>query len=259
MTFENDARMSASSKLTDWHARLSTRRRTQVNMQKFIFLLGLIVSLPSFASLNDGIAAYNSGNYSKALKEFNASAKAGDPAGKHLLASLYYQGHGVERDLKKAVALFSEAAKTNYPPSLANLALMYSIGDGVPKDSKLAFEYGLRAAESGDIQSQFNLAQSYRNGVGVERDYLKASYWYRKAAEAGSLQAQNEYGLLFAQGHGVALDYIQAFAWIDMPASAGEPQSIKNRDQLLSILTSEQQQQARKLAALYSKKYGRKQ
>lgn len=217
--------------------------------------LGAIVTLSAQASITDGIRAYNEGNHAAALKEFSTAAKGGDPAGKHLLASLYYQGHGVSRDLKKAVGLFTEAADANYLPSLANLALMYSIGDGVPKDMKKALQYALKAAETGDVQSQFNLAQAYRKGADLPQDYPKAAFWYRKAAEAGSLSAQNEYGLLFAQGHGVPLDYIQAFAWIDMPASAGNPQSIKNRAQLLQILTPAQQQEARKLAAEYANKY----
>jgi TPR repeat protein len=219
---------------------------------------GIAMSLSVSASINEGIAAYNKGNYAVALKEFSAAANEGNAVGKHLLASLYYQGHGVDRDLTKAVALFKEAAAVNYLPSLANLALMYSTGDGVPVDQKVALQYGQRAADAGDLQSQFNLGQAYRQGSGVPRDDEKAAFWYRKAAEAGLPQAQNEYGLLFAQGHGMPLDFIQAFAWIDMPASAGDPQAQKNRAQLLTILDSSQQAQARKLATEYARQYGQK-
>ena len=133
---------------------------------------------------------------------------------------------------------------------------MYSNGDGVPKDMTLALAYAHRAAEAGDQQSQFNLAQAYRKGVAIPRNDTDAAYWYKKAAQSGSLSAQNEYGLLFAQGHGVDLDYVQAFAWIDMPANAGDPQAIKNRAQLLQILTPGQQQQARTLAMEYHNKFG---
>jgi uncharacterized protein len=224
----------------------------------FAITLSIAMSLPVSASINDGITAYNTGNYAVALKEFSTAANQGNAVGKHLLASLYYQGHGVERDLKKAVSLFKEAAAANYPPSLANLFLMYSNGDGVAVDQKVALQYGQRAAEAGDLQSQFNLAQAYRKGEGVPIDNLKAALWYKKAAEAGYPPAQNEYGLLFAQGHGVQLDYVQAFAWIDMPASAGDSQSVKNRAQLLKILDQSQLQRARKLAAEYAKRYGQK-
>ena len=175
----------------------------------------------SSASFNEaGILAYNDGNYAEAFKQFDAAARTGDPAGQHLLASLYYQGHGVTQDVPKAVELFTAAAQAGFPPSLANLALMYASGDGVAQDMAQSLAYG------------------------------------RRAAEAGSLSAQNEYGLLYAQGQGVELDYVQAYAWIAMPAEAGSAQSIKNRDQLLEILTPSQQQAARALAAEYAAQYG---
>ena len=211
----------------------------------------------SAASLNEaGIDAYNDDNYAEAYKQFYASASMGDAAGKHFLASLYYQGQGVTQDLTKAVALFKEAAEAAYPPSLANLALMYASGDGVEQDVQQALVFGRQAAEAGDGQSQFNLAQAYRRGVDIAQDFEQAAYWYRTAAESGSLSAQNEYGLLYAQGQGVELDYVEAYAWIAMPAEAGDEQAIKNRDQLLEILTPAQLQEAKALAKEYASLYG---
>ena len=211
----------------------------------------------SAESLNEaGIDAYNDDNYAEAFKQVYASASSGDAAGKHFLASLYYQGQGVAQNLSKAVALFTEAGEAGYPPSLANLALMYASGDGVEPDMQRSLAYGRQAAEAGDGQSQFNLAQAYRRGVDVAQDFDEAARWYRIAAESGSLSAQNEYGLLYAQGQGVELDYVEAYAWIAMPAEAGDEQSIKNRDQLLQILTPAQLEEARALAAEYARLYG---
>lgn len=76
-------------------------------------LLLTLLMLPTGAAMADiasGIQAYYAGNYEAARKEFTAAATAGSAEGKHLLASLYYQGHGVPRDLPRAVALFREAA-----------------------------------------------------------------------------------------------------------------------------------------------------
>ena len=232
---------------------------TSTTMRRFAAVFAaLAMANPSIASVDDGIAAYNAGRHDVARQHFEKAAAAGSPAGKHLLASLYYQGHGVPKDLARAVALFTEAADAGFPPSMANLALMYSVGDGVPKNEGKARSYGRRAAESGDIQSQFNLGQSYRKGAGVPKDDVQAAFWYRKAAEAGHLGAQNEYGLLFAQGHAVALDYVQAFAWIDMPASAGDSQAVKNRAQLLQILSPEDTKRAKELAVQYARQFGRR-
>jgi len=191
-------------------------------------------------------------------RPLNNSTRLRAPANRP--ASIYWpachQGHGVTQDVPKAVELFTAAAQAGFPPSLANLALMYASGDGVVQDMAQSLAYGRQAAEAGDGQSQFNLAQAYRKGDGVAQDYAEAAFWYKQAAEAGSLSAQNEYGLLYAQGQGVELDYVQAYAWIAMPAEAGSAQSIKNRDQLLEILTPSQQQAAHALAAEYAAQYG---
>jgi len=122
------------------------------------------VTMSAFADLENGIKAYNEGNFDTARIEFSKAARKNDPKGKHLLASLYYQGHGVKKDLKKAVALFTEAAEGNYGPSQANLGLMYHNGDGVTPDMKKAIHYYEAAANKGDLQSTFNLGQIYRKG-----------------------------------------------------------------------------------------------
>ena len=76
------------------------------------------------ADLNDGIRAYYEKDYATARKEFEAAAKAGDLAGIHLMASLYYQGFGVEKNVKEAHRLYTEAAEKGYRASQANLGLM---------------------------------------------------------------------------------------------------------------------------------------
>ncbi|MCW1926256.1 sel1 repeat family protein [Luteolibacter arcticus] len=188
------------------------------------------------AGLEEGISAYNKGDYDTARKEFTAAADAKDPMGMHLLASLYYQGHGVEKDLVRAVALFEAAAAKGYRASQANLGLMYQKGDGVKKDITKAISYYAAAGKQGDLQSAFNLGQIYRKGDGVEKDPAKAAAYYKFAAERGDLTAMNEYGLLFAQGEGVGVDYVEAYGWISLTAKAGNEQAAKNLAQLKQIL-----------------------
>jgi len=223
-------------------------------MKKIFSVLGLIISMNTYASLDDGIELYHAGKYQQAFVVFNAESEKGDPAGQHLTASLYYQGLGVEKDLEAAVKLFKQAAKAGYLPSIANLGLMYMQGDGVEQDSSESFSYTKQAAELGDLQSIFNLGQFYRKGFGVEPNQQKAAQWYRAAAESGLAQAQNEYGLMYAQGHGVPLDYVKAYAWIKMPAEAGDGQAIKNLAQLKEILGPDISE-AEKLADEYRSKY----
>ncbi|WP_445356288.1 tetratricopeptide repeat protein [Microbulbifer sp. EKSA008] len=223
-------------------------------MKKIISVVGLIISMNTYAGLDEGIELYHAGKYKEAFVMFNAESEKGDPAGQHLTASLYYQGLGVEKDLEIAVKLFKQAAEGGYLPSIANLGLMYMQGDGVEQDPNSSFRYTEKAAELGDLQSIFNLGQFYRKGFGVEPNQEKAAQWYGSAAESGVIQAQNEYGLMFAQGHGVELDYVKAYAWIKMPAEAGDGQALKNLAQLKEILGSDISK-AEKLAEEYKLKY----
>lgn len=217
----------------------------------------IMISVNLLAGINEGIDAYHKGDFKAAFTIFKSEAEK-NAAGKHLLASMYYQGYGVEKDINKALKLFEQAANENYRPSIANLGVMYAHGDGVKQDYKKAHSYYLKAAKLGDTQSAFNLGQFYRKGAGVEKNNEQAAHWYKIAAERGYLPAQNEYGLMFAQGHGVKLDYITAYAWINMPAEAGHVQATKNRKQLLELLSSEDKKKAQKLATEYVKKFGQK-
>jgi TPR repeat protein len=51
----------------------------------------------------------------------------------HYLASLYFQGLGVPKNVEKAFNLFNQSAQKGYAPSLANLSIMYYEGIGVQK------------------------------------------------------------------------------------------------------------------------------
>ena len=211
-------------------------RRSPQKMKCLTSILFLAIAMNAYADLESGVTAYNKGDYDTARKEFNAAADSKDPMGLHLLASLYYQGHGVEKDLGRAVELFTEAAEKGCKGSQANLGLMYQKGDGVKRDIEKAIYYYTAAGKQGDLQSALNLGQIYRKGDGVEPDQAKATAYYKFAAERGYIPAVNEYGLLFAQGHGVELDYVEAFGWVSFAAKAGDTQATKNLAQLKGIL-----------------------
>ena len=191
------------------------------------------------ADINSGIDAYNKVNYSVAYSEFEKASRAGEAFGHHLLASLYYQGHGVEKSIQKAIALFERAASQGYAPSHANLGLIYHSGDGVDLNSeKVLFHYN-EAAKAGDFQSSFNLGQIFRKGWNdVLPSYEKSASYYRYGAEYGHVPSVNEYALMFAQGHGVKNDFIESYAWMQYAAKHGDPSAEKNLDQLVGILES---------------------
>ena len=108
--------------------------------------LTLVLSLGTIsaawsAAFQQGVAAYNSGDYATALREWTPLAKQGD-------ASAQY-----------------------------NLGQMYRRGQGVPKNHKTAVKYYTLAAKQGDADAQFNLSDMYALGKGVLKDYVYAHMW----------------------------------------------------------------------------------
>ncbi|CCK76973.1 Sel1-like repeat protein [Oleispira antarctica RB-8] len=210
-------------------------------MAKFFWNITILFfSGITMADINSGIEAYNNSNYLVAYTEFENASQSGDPFGHHLLASLYYQGQGVEKNISKAVELFERAASEGYAPSHANLGLMYHSGDGVELNSEKALFHYSEAAKTGDFQSSFNLGQIFRKGWhDVALSYEKAASYYRFGAEYGHVSSVNEYALMFAQGQGVSNDFVESYAWMQYAAERGDPSAVKNLAQLVEILENQ--------------------
>jgi len=205
-------------------------------MKTLVFASILFGCSIAFGSIETGIAAYHRGDFESARKEFAQAAEREDPAGLHMLASLYYQGHGVAKDPAHAFALFMAAAEKGYRPSQVNIGLMYQKGEGVARDMGKAVHFLTAAGEQGDLQATFTLGTIFRTGDGVEVDHRRAAGYYRFAAERGHIGATNELGLLHAQGQGVRLDYVEAYGWMALAASAGDEKAKMNLAQLTQIL-----------------------
>jgi hypothetical protein len=80
----------------------------------------------------DGLAAYDAGDYQKALRLWKPLAKWGVYP-QVMLGWLYNKGEGVPVDHAKAVYWYTKAAKQGHATAQYHLGLMYAKGDGVPK------------------------------------------------------------------------------------------------------------------------------
>ena len=120
------------------------------------FTLGL--TAPAWAGFDEGLAAYQRGDYATAIRELRPLAKQGN---------------------------------TN---AQFNLGIMYSEGKGVPQDYAEAVKWHRKAAEQGDAEAQYNLGVMYGNGLSVPQDYAEAVGWWHKAAEQGQVEAQYNLG-----------------------------------------------------------------
>ncbi len=150
---------------------------------------GVILGLtaPAWAGVDEGLTAYQRGDYATALRELRPLAE---------------QGHAGAQ---------------------SNLGVMYGKGQGVPQDYAEAMKWYRKAAEQGGAPAQLNIGFMYAEGHGVPQDDAEAVGWWRKAAEQGWADAQNNLGIMYANGEGVTQDYAQAHMWFNLAASRYPP------------------------------------
>ena len=174
---------------------------------------------------NDGVKAYNAGNYSEAVRLYSKAAEQGYVQAQCNLGYCYEFGRGVTKDLNEAVKWYSKAAAQGYAQAQYNLGYCYEFGRGVTKDLNEAVKWYRKAAEQGDADAQCNLGLCYHSGQGVTKDYTKAVKWFRKAAEQGHADAQFNLGLCYEFGVGVTKDLTEAAKWFRKAAEQGDAQA----------------------------------
>ncbi len=156
-------------------------------------------------------------------------------------------------DFRKALEIFKSLAEKGIPFAQFNLGIMYDKGRGVSQDYAEAVKWYRRAAEQGYAMAKYNLGSMHQNGQGVRQDYAEAVKWYRRAAEQGIIVAQFNLAIMYINGRGVRQDYIEAHKWLDLVAFRLPPSDKKkfaqeNRDLLEKKMTRDQIAEARKLA-----------
>ena len=218
-----------------------------------IVALVLALAAPVAAGpLEDGLYAYNRGDYAAAFRLLRPLADQGHAAAQVSLGIIFGIGLGVPQDYAEAERWFRLAAEQGHPRALGSLGVMYDKGLGVPQDYAKAERWYRKAAEQGYALAQYNLGVMYNKGQGVPQDYAEAVKWYHKAAAQGDASAQYNLGYMYHNGLGVPPDYVQAYMWLNLAASAltGEmhDKTVKNRDLTAAKMTPAQIAEAQKLA-----------
>jgi len=167
---------------------------------------------PVWAGFEEGMAAYERGDYATTLTEWRPLAEQGDPTAQH------------------------------------HLGWLYVIGRGVPQNYEEAVRWLRKAAEQGDSDAQTNLGSLYLLGEGLPQDYTEALKWLRTAADQGHPFAQTKLGIMYEDGHGVPQDSVQAHMWFSLAAAQGSELAGAFRDDLTKHMTPVQIDEAQRLA-----------
>lgn len=167
-----------------------------------------VLACPALADVKAGVEAWEAGDFSKAVAEWQGPAKAGD-----------------------ADALF-------------NLAQAYRLGRGVAADSAKAREYYAAASAKGHLKA----ADNYGLLLFQEGEQQTAMPLVRAAAERGDPRAQYVVGLAHFNGDYAPRDWVRAYALMTLANGAGLPQAAGALGQMDQYIPMAQRQQAQSLA-----------
>jgi TPR repeat protein len=102
---------------------------------------------------DDGVAAYNRGDYETAVRLLRPLAEQGDARAQLHLGTMYFLGNGVPQDYAEAEKWYRKAAEQGDAAAQYNLGLMYYEGNGVPLDYILVHMWlNLAAAQGMDAK-----------------------------------------------------------------------------------------------------------
>jgi len=156
-------------------------------------LLCLILSYLTLASapkafanpMATGMAAYISGDYQRAIKEWRPLAEAGNPIAQYHMGVIYRDGRGVDIDLAEAMRWWTLAAKNSHAKAQYELGMAYLLGLGVERNEKKSAEWMEKSAVLANVRAQDEIGNLYYSGRGVAKSVEKARQWWTLAASSG--------------------------------------------------------------------------
>ena len=148
-----------------------------------------VVSL-AYAGLDDGIPAYDKGDYAQAYKVLKPLAEHGNAEAQSRLGWMYNFADGVPKDYGEAVESLADRLSKAMYSGQCYMGVMYEMGHGVAQDYAVAKEFYLKAAQQGDATAKVNLGWLYIRGDGVPQDFVQAHMWLNLAAAQGYTPAQ---------------------------------------------------------------------
>ncbi len=170
---------------------------------------------------------------------FRRAAELGNGDAQTMVAHLYADGRGVERNPVEALIWSTQAAGANGEaaalrerlvremPAAAQgeshyrLAMMIQAREEAARDDAAMTENFRLAGELGHPQAMRRVALCYFDGIGIARDWTAAAGWLLRAAEAGSLESGLAYAAMVFAGEGVPRDPTAALPWARRAAEAG--------------------------------------
>lgn len=141
---------------------------------------GLVTASPT-EPFHLGWAAYEAGDYRRAMTHWRPLAEQGHVNAQINLAVMYDHGYGVEVDTVRAVRWYETAARQGSAIAQYNLGLFLIERSQTSSDGEGPLFWLLQAASQGYADAQYRLGLMYAQGVEAPRRAADASQWLYRA------------------------------------------------------------------------------
>ncbi len=102
------------------------------------------LTAPARAGWDEGVAAYDRGDYATALREWRPLAKQGNVKAQYILGVMYEKGQGVPQDYAEAVEWYRNAATSVNTRAQASLKVIHLERTSSPTDAQQSYFDQLR-------------------------------------------------------------------------------------------------------------------
>jgi TPR repeat protein len=134
-----------------------------------------------------GLSAYNSGDYTRAFREWLGPAERGDPEAQAGIGFLFHKGLGVMQDDSEAASWFVKAAEQGQAEAQLLLGTLFFFGRGVPQSYVSAFAWCDIAETNGqsDAYECRDVALEHLSPTEMQQSFSIVSEWFRRHARSG--------------------------------------------------------------------------
>ena len=189
-----------------------------------ILVLAVFAVSASNADDDAGLAAFESGQYERALEAWQPLAEGGDERAQWGLGMMYANGFGVEMNDAEALKWFELSAAQGFADAQYRIGVMQQNGWGLPMDDVAAAGWFEKAAEQGHTAAQVALGQVYAAEYAEIYDPVKAYKWFAIATVLGDFDAQSKRDEYAARMEAGDLEQARALAteWLERNEASQE-------------------------------------
>lgn len=190
------------------------------SLRHLLLAISLTTTLANASPVDDGVAAYERGDYAAAMELWTQAAEEGNDVAQFNIGLLYANGLGVEQSYVRAREWYRKAGLQGNVEAQYNLGLMYAEGKGVFRNFVDAASWWGRSSLKEHAPSQYNLGILYAYGYGVAKDVSQAITLWEQAAEGGYRKAVPLLARVYREGmFGIQPDAEKAEYWSSLIAN----------------------------------------